>query len=122
MGLRTRTVQSRPTLIEHFTYRAAPHSTSDEPSRYRPAEEARGWPLGDPVERLKGHLIAVGAWSEEEHNALEKEATEIVRAAGKESEAVGTLGQSRPSVEEMFEDVFKEQPWHIRRQRQELGY
>ena len=111
-----------PTLIEHFTYRAAPHSTSDEPSRYRPAEEAKGWPLGDPVERLKGHLIAVGAWSEEEHNALEKEATEIVRAAGKESEAVGTLGQSRPSVKEMFEDVFKEQPWHIRRQRQELGY
>jgi 2-oxoisovalerate dehydrogenase E1 component alpha subunit len=111
-----------PTLIEHFTYRAAPHSTSDEPSRYRPAEEAKGWPLGDPVERLKAHLIAIGAWSEDEHKALEKEATDLVRAAGKESEAIGTLGQSRPSVKEMFEDVFKETPWHIRRQRQELGY
>lgn len=111
-----------PTLIEHFTYRAAPHSTSDEPSRYRPAEEAKGWPLGDPVERLKAHLIALGEWSEDDHKALEKEATEVVRAAGKESEAIGTLGQSRPSVKEMFEDVFKETPWHIRRQRQEMGY
>lgn len=111
-----------PTLIEHFTYRAAPHSTSDEPSRYRPAEEAKGWPLGDPVERLKGHLIAIGEWSEDDHKALEKEATDLVRAAGKESEAIGTLGQSRPSVKEMFEDVFKETPWHIRRQRQEMGY
>jgi len=111
-----------PTLIEHFTYRAAPHSTSDEPSRYRPAEEAKGWPLGDPVERLKAHLIAIGEWSEDDQKALEKEATEIVRAAGKEAEAIGTLGQSRPSVKEMFEDVFKETPWHIRRQRQEMGY
>lgn len=110
-----------PTLIEHFTYRAAPHSTSDEPSRYRPAEEAKGWPLGDPVERLKAHLIAIGEWSEEDHKVLEKEATEMVRAAGKEAEAIGTLGQSRPSVKEMFEDVYKEQPWHIRRQRQEMG-
>src|SRR5205085_1747943 len=53
------------TVIEHFTYRAEGHSTSDDPSRYRPAEEAKLWPLGDPVERLKGHLIALGEWSDE---------------------------------------------------------
>src|SRR5690606_11632458 len=45
------------TLIELFTYRAAGHSTSDDPSKYRPADEAQRWPLGDPVERLKQHLI-----------------------------------------------------------------
>lgn len=110
-----------PTLIEHFTYRASAHSTSDDPGRYRPAEEADKWPLGDPVERLSEYLIAIGAWSAEQHAALEKEALEIVRAAGKEAEANGTLGQSRPSVKEMFEDVYSETPWHIRRQRQELG-
>ncbi|MGE0044422.1 MAG: thiamine pyrophosphate-dependent enzyme [Hyphomonadaceae bacterium] len=110
-----------PTLIEHFTYRAAPHSTSDDPARYRPAEEAEKWPLGDPVERLKQHLIALGEWSDAKHKAMEKDVAEIVKAAGKESEAVGTLGQSRPSVKEMFEDVYKETPWHIRRQRQEQG-
>src|SRR5256885_7480437 len=62
-----------PTLIEHVTYRAAAHSTSDDPSRYRPKEEWRAWPLGDPVTRLKQHLIALGEWSEERHGRLEKE-------------------------------------------------
>ena len=110
-----------PTLIEHFTYRAAPHSTSDDPGRYRPVNEADGWPLGDPVERLRDHLIAIGAWTMDEQKALEKEAVDLVRAAGKEAEAIGTLGQSRPSVRVMFEDVYKEELPHIRRQRQEMG-
>jgi 2-oxoisovalerate dehydrogenase E1 component alpha subunit len=38
-----------PTLIEFFTYRAEGHSTSDDPSGYRPAAEAKAWPLGDPI-------------------------------------------------------------------------
>src|SRR5690606_11252009 len=50
-----------PTLIEHVTYRAGAHSTSDDPSRYRPRNEWAAWPLGDPVERLKQHLIAGGS-------------------------------------------------------------
>src|ERR1700739_2005590 len=52
------------TLIELYTYRAEGHSTSDDPSRYRPAEEGKNWPLGDPLARLKKHLIALGEWSE----------------------------------------------------------
>ena len=39
-----------PTLIELVTYRAAAHSTSDDPSRYRPKDEAEQWPLGDPID------------------------------------------------------------------------
>ncbi|HEX7375399.1 MAG TPA: thiamine pyrophosphate-dependent enzyme, partial [Steroidobacteraceae bacterium] len=58
-----------PTLIEHVTYRASAHSTSDDPSRYRPKDDYEKWPLGDPVERLKKHLIALGEWSEERHAA-----------------------------------------------------
>ena len=109
------------TVIEHFTYRAAQHSTSDDPTRYRPADEVEKWPLGDPVARLKQHLIAVGAWSEDRHAEAEKQATEKVRAAGREADAIGTLGQSRPSTKAMFEDVFKEPDWRIRRQRGEVG-
>ena len=45
------------TLIELFTYRAGSHSTSDDPTRYRPEDEAANWPLGDPIERLTRHLI-----------------------------------------------------------------
>jgi 2-oxoisovalerate dehydrogenase E1 component alpha subunit len=110
------------TVIELFTYRAEGHSTSDDPARYRPADEAKGWPLGDPLERLKRHLIGLGAWTEERHAELGREIAERVRAAAKEAEAHGTLSEGkRPSVATMFDDVYKEQPWHIRRQRQELG-
>ena len=42
-----------PTLIEFFTYRAEGHSTSDDPTGYRSAQERSEWPLGDPIARLK---------------------------------------------------------------------
>ncbi len=111
-----------PTLIEHFTYRAGAHSTSDDPSRYRPAEEAAAWPLGDPIVRLKDHLIAIGEWDEQVHAAAEKETQETVRAAGREAEKIGILGGvSAHARESMFEDVYKELPWHLRQQRDEGG-
>ncbi|RIK95642.1 MAG: 3-methyl-2-oxobutanoate dehydrogenase (2-methylpropanoyl-transferring) subunit alpha [Proteobacteria bacterium] len=111
-----------PTLIELFTYRAAPHSTSDDPSKYRPAEEARQWPLGDPIARLKQHLISLGQWSEERHVQLESELIEEVRAAGRQAESYGTLDKGpHHSAKTMFEDVFKDMPWNLRRQRQESG-
>lgn len=111
-----------PTLIELFTYRAAAHSTSDDPSRYRPADEAAHWPLGDPIARLAAHLTARGAWSAERQAQLEAELAEVVRLAGTEAESYGTLqGGPRASASTMFDDVFKEMPWHLRRQRQQLG-
>jgi len=110
------------TVIELFTYRAEGHSTSDDPARYRPADEAKGWPLGDPIARLKQHLIHQGVLSEDDHHALQAQVVETVRLAAKAAEANGTLSEGkRPSVKTMFDDVYKEQPWHIRRQRQELG-
>ncbi|MES1199248.1 MAG: thiamine pyrophosphate-dependent enzyme [Pseudomonadota bacterium] len=111
-----------PTLIEHVTYRAGAHSTSDDPARYRPVDEAQAWPLGDPVERLKQHLTALGAWSESDHQDAMEEAVVKVREAGKEAEKAGVLSdEGHPGVETMFEDVYKEMPWHLRRQRDELG-
>lgn len=109
------------TLIELFTYRAAGHSTSDDPTKYRPSDEPDHWPLGDPIERLKQHLIVLGAWDEERHAALVESLEAEVRAATKEAEAVGTLGKSKPSVREMFEGVFKEPDWRVIEQRRELG-
>ena len=110
------------TLIEHFTYRAEGHSTSDDPSRYRPSDEAKAWPLGDPIERLKQHLIVLGEWSEEQHAAAGKEALEQVAAANKEATSHGTLGENKlPSAATMFEDVYKEMPEHLIRQRQQMG-
>jgi len=109
------------TLIEFFTYRAQGHSTSDDPTKYRPAEEAEYWPLGDPVERLKQHLIAQGEWDETRHAELIAALDVEVRAAMTAGEAVGTLGKSKPDVGEMFEGVFKEPDWRVIEQRREMG-
>ena len=109
------------TLIEFVTYRVGGHSTSDDPTKYRPSDEAHHWPLGDPIERLKQHLIVLGQWDEARHAALTAELDQMVRAAVKEGEAVGTLGKSKPPVSEMFEHVFKEPDWRVIEQRRELG-
>jgi 2-oxoisovalerate dehydrogenase E1 component alpha subunit len=111
-----------PTLIEWITYRAGPHSTSDDPSKYRPADDWSRFPLGDPIERLKQHLIGLGEWSDAKHEELRKELEAQVSAAQKEAESYGTLVDGRiPSAASMFEDVYKDMPEHLRRQRQELG-
>ena len=109
------------TLIEFVTYRVAPHSTSDDPTRYRPSDEAKAWPLGDPIDRLTTHLIRAGEWDEDRHVQFEAELEESVRLAIKEGEAVGTLGKSKPPVAEMFEGVFETPDWRVREQRAELG-
>src|SRR5207245_11099413 len=88
------------TLVEFFTYRAEGHSTSDDPSGYRPSSEAKAWPLGDPIERLKAHLIALGEWDEERHVAMTAACDAAVRAAQKESEKLGILPeQGKEGVE-----------------------
>ncbi|MFR0674484.1 3-methyl-2-oxobutanoate dehydrogenase (2-methylpropanoyl-transferring) subunit alpha [Enterobacterales bacterium AW_CKDN230030176-1A_HGKHYDSX7] len=111
-----------PTLIEWVTYRAGPHSTSDDPSKYRPADDWRHFPLGDPIARLRQHLEAQGLWSSEEHEAVSAELEAEVIAAQKEAERHGTLANGHtPSAASMFEDVYKEMPEHLRRQRQQMG-
>ena len=109
------------TVIEFFTYRAGAHSTSDDPTRYRPRDEQQQWPLGDPIDRLKEHLKTLGEWSDEAHDALRAELTETVRTIVKQAEAVGTLGQSKPSVTNMFADVYKTPDWRLVEQQQRIG-
>jgi 2-oxoisovalerate dehydrogenase E1 component alpha subunit len=110
------------TLIEWVTYRAGPHSTSDDPSKYRPADDAQHFPLGDPIERLKRHLIKRGLWSEEQHEQVRSELDAEISRALKEAESHGLLGSdNRPGAADMFNDVYKDMPDHLRRQRQQLG-
>src|ERR1044072_8440251 len=53
-----------PTLIEFFTYRAEGHSTSDDPSGYRPTGEPQDRPRGYPTSRLKANLIRIREWEQ----------------------------------------------------------
>jgi len=113
---RARTNQG-PTLIEHFTYRAEAHSTSDDPTAYRSAQEREEWPLGDPIMRLKRHLIQRGVWSEEQQGALDAECLEAVKETVKEAAKNGILGHGlHQPFETMFQDVFEDMPWHLKEQ------
>lgn len=83
---RARTGQG-PMLIEAFTYRMGAHTTSDDPTRYRRAEERELWETKDPILRLRTHLTAQGladdvffAELEEESDALAKRVRDAVRA------------------------------------------
>ena len=117
---RARTNQGA-TLIEHFTYRTEGHSTSDDPTQYRSAGEPTAWPLGDPIRRLKDHLIALGEWDEERHADQDREVAEEVRAAQKAAEANGILGHGlHQPLDSLFDGVFEEMPWHLREQRQQM--
>jgi 2-oxoisovalerate dehydrogenase E1 component alpha subunit len=107
-----------PTLIELVTYRAAAHSTSDDPARYRAKDDAEHWPLGDPILRLKMHLMKIGEWSEARHQALTAELEALVASSWKEATAFGTLSEGpRLNADLMFEDVFKEMPQNLKRQQ-----
>jgi 2-oxoisovalerate dehydrogenase E1 component alpha subunit len=110
-----------PTLIEWITYRAGAHSTSDDPSKYRPADDWARFPLGDPVARLKQHLILTGACSEAEHTEVEAEITAAVAAAQKEAERHGSLASGHMhDASTMFDDVYQDMPPHLVRQRTQL--
>ena len=68
------------------------------------------------------HLTGLGAWSNDEQMKAEKEAAEQVRAANNEASSCGTLGEGKiASARTMFEDVYKDMPPHLMRQRQQVG-
>jgi 2-oxoisovalerate dehydrogenase E1 component alpha subunit len=112
-----------PTLIEWVTYRAGAHSTSDDPTGYRPDDAASRYPLGDPIERLQRHLVTSGVWDDERHAKLQAEVDGEVAAAFEEAESYGSVkGGAITSPATMFEDVYATPPRHLREQRQQAGF
>jgi len=109
------------THIEILTYRAGAHSSSDDPSRYRPSNEHEFWPGGDPIERLKQHLIKNYEWSEDRHLELEKDIDEEVIVAYKEAIKYGDLANGPyPSSDTIFTEVYEKVPWHLQEQWDEM--
>ncbi len=106
-----------PTLIEWVTYRAGAHSTSDDPSKYRPANDVERFPLGDPIARFKQHLLARGIWSEAQHAAAQSAVEAEVVTAQKQAETWGTLADHHiPPIESLFEEVYEVMPAHLQQQ------
>ena len=111
-----------PTLLEWVTLRRGAHSTSDDPSVYRPDGETETFPLGDPVDRLRDHLIHEGEWDADRHEQLAREVDVEVEAAFADADAHGSVKSGAiPSTDTMFEDVYRELPRHLREQRDQVG-
>jgi pyruvate dehydrogenase E1 component alpha subunit len=90
-----------PTLLEAITYRVAPHTSSDDPGRYRSEEEVAPWLQRDPLLRMKKLLEHLGLWSEEEEAKLQHELAEEFDAAVAEADRAD-LPQPWEIVEHVF--------------------
>jgi 2-oxoisovalerate dehydrogenase E1 component alpha subunit len=108
-------------LIEWVTYRAGPHSTSDDPSKYRPADDWAQFPLGDPIARLKQHLIVRGLWSDAQHSEAVAEIDADIIATFKQAQSFGTLNDGHVAGgTTIFDDVYRDLPEHLRLQREQM--
>lgn len=108
--------ESRPVMIEAMTYRVGHHSTSDDWSRYRGAEEVREFQgERDPVNRLRMYLERKGIWNVEEDLARQDRDRLAVMSALKTAEK-----KAPPPLSTLFDDVFKEVPPHLQEQRQQM--
>jgi len=105
-------------MIESITYRVGPHSSSDDPSRYRSNEEVELWKNRDTLERIRLYMRAKGWHSTEEEARIRQAADEEVSRAIEAAEAAGP-----PSWQTLLEDVYAEMPQHLQMQRDDLeGY
>ena len=104
-----------PTLVEALTYRLGPHSSSDDPSRYRDEAEVEPWRRSDPIDILRKHLMAQGFWDDDAEKRLLQELDDAI------TEAVHAVERSPPPpIETLFTDVYQEMPWHLREQLEDL--
>jgi pyruvate dehydrogenase E1 component alpha subunit len=101
-----------PTLIEAYTYRMGAHTTSDDPTKYRLADELEHWRLKDPIERVRAYLSRRGAADDDFFAGLEAEAATVasnLRAA--------CLALPQPSLVESFDQVYATQTPHLAEQQ-----
>ena len=104
-----------PSLVECETYRMGAHSSSDDPTRYRDQAEVDEWKKRDPIERTRLKLLKAKGLTEAADELLRAELLREVNASIKEAEAFPNPPQST-----LFEDVYFEQPWHLKEQEQEF--
>ncbi|KAL6423118.1 hypothetical protein ACFW04_010544 [Cataglyphis niger] len=101
--------QQKPILIEAMTYRLGHHSTSDDSMAYRSIDEVARWNIHTPLAKFRFYLESLGLWCQKREqeliNSTKKEILSVFREAEK---------KSKPHWKELFTDVYKEIPDHIR--------
>ncbi|CAL1412611.1 unnamed protein product [Linum trigynum] len=108
--------QGKPVLVEFLTYRVGHHSTSDDSTKYRPMDEIEHWKVTrNPVSRFRKWVEGNGWWNEDEESELRsatrKQLLQAIQAAER---------TQKPSLKEMFSDVYDETPSNLREQQEQL--
>jgi pyruvate dehydrogenase E1 component alpha subunit len=103
-----------PTLVEAVTYRMGPHSSADDPGRYRSAELTESWRRRDPIDRLRRYLEGRGLWGPGQQEAIEREAAERVERAVAAAEAIPGF-----TAAEIFDAMYAELPGPLAEQRRQ---
>lgn len=102
-----------PALIEAVTFRQGPHTTSDDPTRYRTPEEAGQWLTKDPLVRFKKYLTEKLLWDDEQEEALRADAAQRIEQAVVEAE-----NTPKSKLSEAFDLVYTNMPPSVREQQQ----
>ena len=105
-----------PTLIEAVTYRLGPHTTADDPNRYRDEDDAVEWREKDPLERVRLLLERAGGWTPEWQTDLETRAADVIEEAVAMAEAL-----PQPTAEEMLLRMYEQPTSSIESQLREIG-
>lgn len=106
-----------PSLIEAVTYRLGPHTTADDPARYRDEDEAVGWRERDPLERVRLLLERASGWDLEWQAELETNAATAIEEAVAQAEAL-----PQPTIEEMFGRMYEVSTGPLSEQAEEAGH
>lgn len=107
--------ERKPFLIEAVTYRMGPHTTADDPTRYRPDEELKQWEQKDPLRRFRMYLEKKGLLDEEAERKLREEVQAQIQEAVREAEKAPL-----PGPEALIEDVYAEVPPFLREELTEI--
>jgi len=106
-----------PTLIEAVTYRLSLHTTADDPTKYRTAEEVKAWEAKEPWPRFRRYLEAKGLLSEADHAALEADVDAEIRQAVERAEA-----RMEGALVDAFDQVYAEPTPELVAEREELQH
>jgi pyruvate dehydrogenase E1 component alpha subunit len=101
-----------PTLIEAVTYRIGPHTTADEPGRYRESGEPGDWAGRDPIERVRRYLAEWGRWEARTQSDAEERATREIERAVELAEGLPAI-----TTDDVFGYMFAQMPPHLEDQR-----
>lgn len=106
-----------PTFIEAYTYRMGAHTTSDDPTKYRLADELEHWQLKDPIARVRAYLTRndlVGADFFVEVDAAADELAQTIHR--------GVPALQDPELTPLFDNVYVEQTSHLVEQQRYADY